>query len=506
MRAPRIAVSITATVLAAGLASATVAASPASAGNPNNSAKLTKAVTLDGVTRHLEALQGIATANGGNRAAGNPGYEASGAYVERVLRSAGYTPRRQYFDFPYQAPAALRQVSPDATTYVTGSFTGTGAGDVTSRVTPVDLSLTGARASTSGCQAGDFAGFPSGTIALVQRGGCTFADKVLNAQAAGASAVIIFNQGNDPSRLDLIVGTLAPSSATIPVVGASFADGADLADPAGTVARVTAAAPETRRTFNVIAETGSGRSDNVVMLGAHLDSVARGPGVNDNGSGSAAILETAVQLASVNKLNNRVRFAWWGAEELGLIGSTHYVDDLVANDAAALGDATYLNFDMVASPNYVIGVYDADESTYPAPVPVPPGSAETEDVFTDWFDSQGQPWVDTEFSGRSDYQAFIQAGVPASGLFTGADGTKTPAEVALFGGTAGITYDPSYHTAGDDLANVDPTALDVMSDAVAHATITLAQDTFAVNGARSAGTSGNPHPTRDLGARSVSVG
>ncbi len=284
----------------------------------------------------------------------------------------------------------------------------------------------------------------------------------------------------------------------IPVVGASFATGADLADPSTTVARVYAAPIENRPTFNVIAETKTGRADNVVMMGAHLDSVRDGAGINDNGSGSASILETAVQLAKVNKVNNKVRFAWWGAEEAGLLGSTHYVNDLVANDPAELGRiATYLNFDMVGSPNYQIGVYDADESTYPAPVAVPEGSIQTEDVLTDYFDSVGQAWVDTEFSGRSDYQAFIVNGVPASGLFTGAEQLKTAEEAALFGGEAGVAYDVNYHGAGDDISNVNLEALDINSNAIAHAAITLAQSTQAINGARSAGKSGQPHPVKD---------
>ena len=163
--------------------------------------------------------------------------------------------------------------------------------------------------------------------------------------------------------------------------------------------------------------------------------------------GSAGILETAVQLAKVNKLNNKVRFAWWSAEELGLLGSEHYVYDLVENNPAELDKiATYVNFDMIGSPNYQIGVYDADQSTYEAPVDVPDGSIETEKVLTDWFDSVGQAWVDTEFSGRSDYQAFIENGVPASGLFTGAEQPKTAEEKALFGGTAGLAYDANYHS------------------------------------------------------------
>jgi Zn-dependent M28 family amino/carboxypeptidase len=476
----------------------TVAATPAIGANPNNSKKLRQAVTAEAVMGHLQELQDIATANGGNRAAGEPGYEATARYVEGVLQAAGYDTTRQYFAFTYQAPAVLEQVSPDASTYETGPFTGSGGGDVTNTVQAVDLNLTGDRQNSSGCEAADFAGFVPGNIALVQRGTCPFSDKAVNAAAAGASAVIVFNQGSAPDRMGLINGTLGDVTVDIPVVGATFAAGADLADPAGTVAHVHVRQPETRQTFNVLAETKTGRADNVVMLGAHLDSVQSGPGINDNGSGSATILEVAVQLSKANKLNNKVRFAWWGAEELGLLGSTHYVEDLAANDSAALDRiATYLNFDMVGSPNYVIGVYDADESTYPAPVDVPAGSIETEAVLTDYFDGVGQPWVDAQFSGRSDYQAFINHGVPASGLFTGGDGTKTPEEVALFGGTAGITYDPNYHTPRDDLSNVNVTAIDIMSDAIAHATITLAQDTSAINGKRSAGKSGKPHPVWD---------
>jgi Zn-dependent M28 family amino/carboxypeptidase len=476
----------------------TVAAAPALGANPNNSKKLRQAVTAEAVMGHLQELQDIANANGGSRAAGESGYEASARYVEGTLQAAGYETTRQYFDFTYQAPGVLEQVTPDATSYANEPFEGSGGGNVTATVQAVDVKLSGDRENSSGCEAADFAGFVAGNIALVQRGTCPFAAKAVNAAAAGASAVIVFNQGNAPDRMGLINGTLGDATVDIPVVGATFPTGADLADPVGTVARVQVSAPETRQTFNVIAETKTGRADNVVMLGAHLDSVQSGPGINDNGSGSATILETAVQLGKVNKLNNKVRFAWWGAEELGLLGSTHYVEDLAANNPAALDKiATYLNFDMVGSPNYVIGVYDADESTYTAPVTVPGGSIETEAVLTDYFDGIGQPWVDTAFSGRSDYQAFINHGVPASGLFTGADGTKTPEEVELFGGTAGIIYDPNYHTPGDDLSNVNVTAIDIMSDAIAHATITLAQDTSAINGKRSAGKSGKPHPVWD---------
>lgn len=484
----------TAAAATAALALTTLASAPAQAKNPNNSKKMTQAVTVDNVHDHLEAFQQIADDNDGNRGAGTSGYEASAQYVEATLRDAGYTTERQYFDFIYEEihAASLTTVTPGAPTVdgVPMSYSQpTPAGGVTAELA--------APTTATGCTAGDYAGADvAGKIALVSRGNCTFAAKAIAAGEAGADAVIIYN--NTTGALNGTLGGLEPGSA--PAMGITQAEGqsllAAMANGPVTMTMVLDKTLEERQTFNVLAETETGRDDNVVMLGAHLDGVHDGAGINDNGSGSAGILETAVQLGKVNKLNNKVRFAWWGAEELGLLGSDHYVADLQATDPEALDDiATYLNFDMIASPNYIIGVYDADESTYEAPVEVPAGSAETEDVFTDFFDGTGQPWVDTEFSGRSDYSAFIAAGVPASGLFTGADGTKTPEEAATFGGEAGVIYDPNYHTPADDITNINMEALDIMSDAIAHATITLAQSTRAINGKSSHGKSGQPAPT-----------
>jgi Zn-dependent M28 family amino/carboxypeptidase len=416
--------------------------------------------------------------------------------VESVLQKAGYETERQYFDFVYDevVSTSLDEVSPDqrAIEHNPMSYSpSTPVGGVTAALaTP-----TGA---ATGCATEDWTGFAAGSIALISRGVCAFAVKSQMALAAGASAAIVYN--NTDGALN---GTLGgPSDDYAPITGVAQAEGQALLAKMGagtvTVKFDLQKIVEDRRTFNVIAETKAGRDDNIVMMGAHLDSVHDGAGINDNGSGSAGILETAVQLAKVNKLNNKVRFAWWGAEELGLLGSEHYVYDLVENNPAELDKiATYVNFDMIGSPNYQIGVYDADQSTYEAPVDVPEGSIETEKVLTDWFDSVGQPWVDTEFSGRSDYQAFIENGVPASGLFTGAEQPKTAEEQALFGGTAGLAYDPNYHSPADDIENISMEALDINSDAVAAAAITLAQSTEAINGARSAGKSGKPHPIED---------
>jgi Zn-dependent M28 family amino/carboxypeptidase len=217
------------------------------------------------------------------------------------------------------------------------------------------------------------------------------------------------------------------------------------------------------------------------MAGAHLDSVGAGPGINDNGSGSAAILETALMMAKLNP-ENTLRFAWWGAEESGLIGSTAYVNGLSQAERDRI--ALYLNYDMVGSPNYVFMVYDADQSTFPPPtgVPIPPGSEAIEDVYESYYTMVGEPYDDTQFSGRSDYQAFIVNGIPSGGLFTGAEVVKTAEQEAIWGGTAGEQFDPCYHEACDTFDNVALHALEVNSDLIAFAQLTFAYSTESVNG------------------------
>ncbi|MGW8249512.1 MAG: M28 family metallopeptidase, partial [Anaerolineales bacterium] len=380
--------------------------------------------------------------------------------------------------------ASLEQLAPIAATYETGAFTGTGYGDVTASVTAVDINLTPPRASDSGCDVADFAGFPAGNIALIQRGTCNFSVKALNAEAAGATAVIIFNQGNTPDREGLIIGTLGGTNVVgIPVVGASFADGVTLSQP-GSVARVFIDEPQDITVYNVLAESVGGDPNNVIMAGAHLDSVARGPGIQDNGSGSAAILEVAEQMAKV-KPRNKVRFAWWGAEEAGLVGSEEYVAGLSQEELDKI--ALYLNFDMVGSPNYVFFIYDGDDSDGVGAGPGPAGSAEIEMTFERYYDMVGEPFKGTDFTGRSDYGPFIAVGIPSGGLFTGAEGIKTAEEASMWGGTAGQQYDPCYHQACDTYDNISLHALDVNSDAIAYATLQYAMNTEDVNGMRGKG-------------------
>jgi Zn-dependent M28 family amino/carboxypeptidase len=248
---------------------------------------------------------------------------------------------------------------------------------------------------------------------------------------------------------------------------------------AGSTAFVKVLPAETREDFNVIAELPGKNSNNVVMAGAHLDSVIEGPGINDNGSGSAALLETALTMAKL-KPENTLRFAWWAGEEQGTVGSQDYVDGLSAAEKDRI--ALYMNYDMVGSPNYIFMVYDADESTFEAPVTVPPGSTAIEDLYESYYTAIGEPYDDTEFSGRSDYDAFIRAGIPSSGLFTGAEEIKTAEQQAIWGGVAGEQFDQCYHEACDTYQNVNLHALEVNSDLIAFAMLTFAYSTESVNG------------------------
>lgn len=480
-------VAASAALLTAGLATA----APAEArpghhkpGHPHDGAtsKITEAVTVNGILRHLRQFQRIANANGGNRASGLPGYEASVEYVTRQLEQAGYDVTRQEFTFPFFQELSPTTLTVDGSEVENSIFTYSGSGTVTGPIVPTnDIQVPPgpeADSSSSGCEAEDFEPAPAEpAIALVQRGTCTFEIKVDNAVAAGYEAVIVMNEGQE-GRTDLIAGTLG-NPKDVPVTGVTYQDGAALVEAGTPTATLTAEveADPDRVTWNVIADLPKKalkkvkNPDEVVVVGAHLDSVTEGPGINDNGTGSAGILEIARQLTATGidrKLERPVRFAFWGAEELGLLGAEHYVGSLTDDEL----DSIYanLNFDMIGSPNYVRFVYDGDGSDGDAG---PAGSAEIEKVFTDYFDREGLAHAPTAFDGRSDYGPFIEVGIPAGGLFTGAEGVKTEEQAETFGGTAGLAYDPCYHQACDDISNVSTKALHEMGDAAAHAVVAI---------------------------------
>ena len=440
---------------------------------PSGYSAFLKAVTLEGILEHERRFQTIAEANGDTRAAGTPGYRESQEYVAERLREAGYGVRVQSFEFPFfrvLAPAEVARVSPDLHAYEPRDdfalMQYSGSGEVTAELELVDTSLSPGGEpgpSTSGCEESDFASFEEGDVALLQRGTCTFEEKAKNAEAAGASAVLIFN-GGEEGRTETIQGTLGEPSVAIPVLGTSFTVGEELVRMAeggeATVRVFSSTVSETREASNVLADTEEGRDDRTVVVGAHLDSVPEGPGINDNGSGSATILEVAEEMSELGiEPRNRVRFAFWGAEELGLLGSKHYVAQL---DQRQLGDiAIYLNFDMVGSPNYARFVY---------------GSDEVREVFEDYFASRDLKTESVDLKRGSDHAPFAAEGIPVGGLFSGAEGEKTREQAEAHGGEAGVAYDRCYHEACDNVGNLSTKALDQLSDGAAYATYLFAQE------------------------------
>jgi hypothetical protein len=468
----------------------------------SDSKKLRDAVGVKGMLAHEAALQTIGSLANGNRLAGTKGHDASSLYVGVNAAFAGLKVSQQEFDYDLDLLADWKQPILKVTTSgkrrsfnpgIAGAqfeFGGdfgsnymTQSTDITAPVWAADVRYPAgptANGNTSGCEVEDYAGMPAGAIVVVQRGTCAFAQKFLLADQVGAGAMLISNEGNVPEIAGRTLpiwfnvdGLATPSAAVTVETATALANGVQKG-LTGLTARVRIDwRPGTYPTQNVIAETKTGDPTQVIVVGAHLDSVGPGSGINDNGSGSAALLEMAKHINKM-KLRNKVRFIWFSAEESGLLGSEAYVASL--DDAQRGRIAAMLNFDMIASPNFARLVYDGDLSDSPPPPGgAPPGSADIEQMFLDYFEDQGLANEPTAFDGRSDYGPFIAAGIPAGGLFTGAEEVKTPAQVALYGGTAGVPFDICYHQGCDDFFNLNNRGFEQMADAAAHVLVTLAQ-------------------------------
>ncbi|MFJ9696999.1 M28 family metallopeptidase [Kitasatospora sp. NPDC101183] len=434
-------------------------------------ARLVDASSAEDAHDTLAALQRIAKRNGGTRVAGSKGHDESAQYVYDQARRAGLKVSKQEFTYTFFEARAehLAVLSPQPETVPVIAMTYS-AGGPDAGLT-ADLAVAPVSAAT-GCAPTDYpAGSVTGKIALIKRGGCSFAVKQASAATAGAAGAIIYN--NTDGDLN---GTLTdPKAGRIPTGGITQAAGESLAaEAAAGPVRLTLdirTYMEDRKTWNVLAETRGGDATNTVMIGAHLDSVPAGPGINDNGSGSAGILEVARNL-NVHPVKNKVRFAWWSAEEFGLKGSEAYVNSLSEADRKKI--RLYLNFDMIASPNYAQFVYNGSGSTGGGAGPE--GSAQIERYLTGYLDRLGLPHEPAAFNGRSDYGPFIDVGIPAGGTDTGAEVVKSPEQAARYGGTAGVAFDPCYHKACDDLRNLDMDAYQVNIGVIAHAVGTYAWD------------------------------
>jgi len=424
--------------------------------------------TVRGIVQHQTALQNIADMAGGTRHTETPGYTASVGYVRERMKKAGLKVKVVDFNMPEwveTAPPEFQQLTPTPKTYTPGTeaddnsaavdyitFEFSPTAEVSAPVVPVTdnvIPSPAANSNTAGCEPTDFPAATKGAISLIQRGTCPFTQKIANAQAAGAVGVILFNEGDSAGRMNAGFRS-GPTDLAIPAVFASFAVGAELAAAANPTVRLKTSGVNKDRFFpQVVAETKHGSSKHMVLAGAHLDSVPAGPGINDDGSGTSWQLDLAESVAKLHP-KNKIRFLWFGGEEDGLVGSQYYAANLSQDEVDDVD--VMIDTDMIASPNYVRFVYDGDGSTFPTTGPA--GSAVVERLFNRYFHRRGMETLPQAFDGRSDYVGFINRGIPAGGIFAGAEVPKTPQQVAVFGGVAGEQYDPCYHEACDNIDTV----------------------------------------------------
>ena len=437
-------------------------------------------VSADGILAHLRALQDIASANGGNRAAGTPGYGASVDYVAKVLRSKGFDVLTPQFD----RLSTISQGKPTLT--VAGRSYPVDQASLLVRTPAGGLTGTPIRPSRpEGCTVGDYpAVVPRGSIAVVDDSRCSVVDKQNSALAKGAAALIVISQPTGAGAPPTLFGPGYYNQLTVPVAVVGALGGAALGAGTAPVRLVLDAENVKITSRNVLAQTKTGSPHDVVMVGAHLDGPRGGPGINDNGSGVAAVLETALQLGPLPPVNNAVRFVFWGADQDGPNGAMDYVFGL---DPERLNDiALYLDFVMLGSANAGFFTDDGDQSGPPgagiAAADVPEGSAGIERTLGAYLYLDGKRPADMPLSTRTDYHPFMVAGVPIGGMTGGASQTKTTVQARLWGGQAGVWFDPNYQSARDTVGNINREALGVMGSGVAYAVGYYAESIGGVNG------------------------
>jgi Zn-dependent M28 family amino/carboxypeptidase len=435
---------------------------------------LRAAVGSEAILEHLDALLAAAEAGDGTRASGLDGYTGSRDYVVDQLTDAGYEVTVDEFTFPFFTETAEPRVT------VVGGATFAGgdhlralifsrSGELEAPIVAVAVNDDGQPIGSGGCARDDWEDFPAGSMALAGPGPCFRRQMVEQAQDAGAAALIVTSPDYEVGAVRRPT-LLEPDGIEIPALYASNEAGAALFAAAaanGAVQLSVETLIQDRLTTNVFAErpgTGEGETaEEVVMMGGHLDSVIDGPGINDNGSGTMTIVEIARQLADLPPTDRTVRFAFWAAEELGLYGSYAWVTSQDSDELARI--VAYLNLDMVGSSNYVREVYASSSGAF--------DSRDITDAFGDYFDAVDLTWQPEDLGGASDHAPFEDYEIPTGGLFSGASERKSAEQAELFGGVAGEPMDPCYHLSCDSPGQVNPDALDELSDAAAHVLMLL---------------------------------
>lgn len=456
----------------AALVLALAATLPARAAAVPSADRIAAGVTTGALLDHLRALQSVADRSGGDRGYDGVGFTRSVSYVEGRLRTAGYRVTRQtvpYTDFAVSTETltAGGTTMPVLMTRFTPSTPAAG----------LDAPVVALPAGSTGCAAADYTAV-SGRIVVLARAACGYTAQQQAAAAAGATALLIYYPTPKPDNNYRFIA-YTPADFTIPMASVSQRDGEALVkrSAAGLRAHLTLRGADTpRTTTNLFAETSGGDPNNVVMAGGHLDAVTEGPGINDNGSTSAAVLQTALALAPYQaQVTNKVRFAWWGAEELVDVGSAYYVTHL--SDAERARIALLLNGELLGSPNFGRFVWDPGSG----------GSHVIANLFAGYLDGQHLPYQRTSpDSVGSDHLEFIPAGIPVGGLDGGNLGVKTPEQQTLFGGRAGQMFDPCYHQPCDRVENLNPSALTTNARALAWVLARLATSAADVQAVRAA--------------------
>lgn len=453
-------------------------APPAAA--PDLARGLAAKVTGDRMVGHLRALQGIADANRASRADGTPGYDASVDYVAKTLRDRGFKVSTPQFDRLYNVSPGKPALTVAGRTYQVDQAS------MLVRTPPGGLTGPAVHpAKPSGCAVGDYpAPLPAGAIAVVDDAGCSVVDKQNSAVARGAAGMIVLSapngQGAPPTLF--VPGYFKQLTVPVAVVGPNGA--AALARDTAPVRLVLDAENVKISSRNVLAQTETGSPHDAVVVGAHLDSPRDCPGINDDGTGVAAVLETALQLGPLPAVNNAVRFAFWGADEDGRGGVMDYVFGM---DRDQLNDiAMYLDFAMLGSPNAGFFTDDGDQSGPPTPgiafSDVPEGSAGIERTLGGYLNLAGKRPADMPLGTATDYHPFMVAGVPVGGLTTGASQLKTTVQARLWGGQAGVAFDPNFQSPRDTVGAINRDAMAVMGSAVAFAVGTYAASIAGANG------------------------
>lgn len=437
-------------------------------------------VTADRMLTHLRALQNIANANNGNRADGTPGYDASVGYVAKALRDRGFEVLTPQFDRLYTVSPGRPVLTVAGRTYSVDQaslLVQTPPGGLTGQpVRPTQ---------PSGCAAGDYpAMLPKGSIAIVDDARCSVVEKQNSAVAKGAAALVVLSAPAGRGAPPTLFSPGYFKQLTVPVAVANPSTATGLAG-ASTPIRLVLHAHNIKITSrNVVAQTKTGSSHDVIMVGAHLDSPRGGPGINDGGSGVAAVLETALQLGPLAPVNNAVRFAFWGADEDGLNGVMDYVFGMNSDQLNDI--AMYLNFTTLGSPNAGFFTDDGDQSGPPAPgvtyADIPDGSAGIERTLAGYLNLAGKRPADMPLSTLADYHPFMVAGVPVGGMTAGASQPKTTVQARLWGGQAGAPFDPNYQGPRETVDNINRDALAIMGSGVAFAVGSYAAFIGGVNG------------------------